>query len=217
MKVFAELIEENSVSYRRKTLLQFGESTNLIGSIVLMNPGSANPNDRMFNMNIINEFYQKNHDINFNVNSLWRSFDCDATMKQIEKIFNGGYLNKHIELNGIIQLFNCFYFKDPNLENARNQFSPISKYLFNEFDLFINKPVYFGWGNEGKDGVFKDIAIKIFSEYNHQYTPIYNLNFEKNSFYYPKTINIHSKTDNKIKILLEDFYKLIKLNDIIFS
>ena len=210
MKVYAEFIQENNISYRKNTLLQFGNSTDLIGSAVLMNPGSASPNNNKFDINIIKIFYKKTHNADLESQNLWHCFTSDPTIKQLEKIFNGWYIkDKPIELNGIIQLFNCFYFKDQNLTNAAKQFLQEPKYLFNESSLFSNKPVYFGWGDEGKNGVFRDIAKKIFSEYNHEYTPIYNTVFEENCFYYPKTINMLYKKDENVKKFLKDFHGLI--------
>ena len=41
MKVYAEYFEENGLKYRKNTLLQFGNSLDVIGNIVLANPGSA--------------------------------------------------------------------------------------------------------------------------------------------------------------------------------
>lgn len=41
MKVYAEYFEEDGLLYRRNTLLQFGDSWDLIGSAVLANPGCA--------------------------------------------------------------------------------------------------------------------------------------------------------------------------------
>lgn len=41
MKVYAEYFEEKGSTFRTNTILQFGDSWNLIGNIVLANPGSA--------------------------------------------------------------------------------------------------------------------------------------------------------------------------------
>jgi hypothetical protein len=49
MKVFAEFVVENGIEYRTKTLLQFGNKWNLIGSIVMKNPGSAFPKSEISN------------------------------------------------------------------------------------------------------------------------------------------------------------------------
>ena len=44
MKVYAEFINDESLIFRTRTLLQFGDSWDLIGSIVMKNPGSAKRN-----------------------------------------------------------------------------------------------------------------------------------------------------------------------------
>ena len=210
MKVYAELILENNITYRRKTLLQFGESNNLIGSAVLMNLGSAKPLNYKIDLNIIENFYKENHINEIVSKELWFPFSDDSTMKFLEKIFNGWYLNKYFNLNGFIQLFNCFYYKDENSQNARKQFSQNPKYLFNESILFKDKPVYFGWGKEGKLGIYKDIAYKIFSEYDHIYTPIYDSDFNKNNYYHPINVNCNFSKDKDMQILLKKFRETIK-------
>ena len=43
MKIYAEFIDDNGLLFRTKTLLQYGDSWDLIGSIVMKNPGSAKP------------------------------------------------------------------------------------------------------------------------------------------------------------------------------
>jgi hypothetical protein len=40
MKTYAEYFEEDGLSFRTNTILQFGNSWDLIGNIVLANPGS---------------------------------------------------------------------------------------------------------------------------------------------------------------------------------
>jgi len=211
MKVFAEYIQKNNRKYRKKTLLQFGDSINLIGSAVLVNPGSAIPiKNNNFNVKVIREFYSEIHKIRIENMDIWYQFTTDVTMRYLEKIFNGWYIGKNKELNGIIQLFNCSYYKEQNLNDAIRQFSKDSAYLFNEGKLFKEKPVYFGWGNEGKSGVFKEIAEDIFSKYlTINVTHIYNPVFLDNCFYHPRTINIHYK-ENEVKIFLKKFYKLMK-------
>ena len=209
MKVYAEYIKEGNIEYRRKTLLQFNDSIDLIGSAVLMNPGEARPITNKFDKCFIKDFYKNTHNYDLEDMDIWYSFTCDSTMKFLEKIFSGWYINKVnkenevIELNGIIQLFNCFYYKNPDLTIVREQFSEESKYLFNESYFFSNKPVYFGWG---KEEIFKYIAEYIFTNYNHKNTPIYNHNFDENEFYHPITVNIRYK-DKEVYDFLKKFHK----------
>jgi len=211
MKVYAEyFIEANGKEFRRKTLLCFGNSAKLIGSAVLMNPGSANPEKDDPDINLISSFYNQNHSLaNINPKN-WKKFRCDSTMQQLEKIFNGGYIanNEPKNLNGIIQLFNCFYYKNPNLDTALENLDEDSEYNFNEKELFLNKPVYFGWGSVGKEGKLKNIANRIFSEYELKNTPIYDPEFSNNCFYHPGYINRSYKTNKGTVKLLRDFHKL---------
>ena len=63
MKVYTEYFNiEDGNAFRIKTLLQFGESTDLIGSAVLINPGSAEP-IRNADHDLIQAFYSKNHNM----------------------------------------------------------------------------------------------------------------------------------------------------------
>ena len=48
----------------------------------------------------------------------------------VEKIFNGGYVERNIELNGIVQLFNTFNIKNQNLQKAVVQIGVNSNILF---------------------------------------------------------------------------------------
>lgn len=211
MKVFAEFIQEKEKTFRRKTLLQFGDSTDLIGSIILINPGSSSPigcdeNDR----ENIKDFYKKIHGINEDTEN-WQGAGIDPTMHQIKKIFDGSYLGETTTkpLNGIIQLFNCFYYKHQHLSNALNEFSVNSTYNFNELNLLKDRPVYFGWGNTGKYGEVREIAKNIFSSYDKSLTPIYKDNFIENCFYHPGYVNRSFKKNNKTKNILISFYETL--------
>jgi len=206
MRVYAEYLKKENV--RIKTLLQFGDGTDLIGSAVLANPGSAAPISDNFDKTIIAKFYEKTHNIEMKLCN-WCLFDRDPTMKWLEKIFNGWYVNKTIELNGIIQLFNCFYDMDPNRENAIMQFSCKSKYVFNESQYFLNKPVFFGWGDLNKNAELKEFARKIFVDYNCKDNPVYRDGFDNNKFYHPKYIHFSYKRDEEVKRILEEFHKLV--------
>ena len=43
MKVYAQYFELEGISYRLNKILQFGDSWELLGNVVLANPGSAEP------------------------------------------------------------------------------------------------------------------------------------------------------------------------------
>lgn len=219
MKVYAEYFKDEVGSkYRRKTLLQFGDSNKLIGSVVLINPGSASPSGDVTN-NIIGQFFQHNHKNESYLDDspfIWKEFIPDLTMWQLEKIFNGWYLNQLtgyplIPLNGVIQLFNCFYYKEQNLSTAEKCYDK-STYFFNEKEYFKDKPVYFGWGDSGKYGVVRELALKIFSEYPYLTKWGYFESFDENCFYHPGYINRSYKANHKTQHLLKTFLDSVRVN-----
>lgn len=206
MRVFAEYFKESDgIEYRKKTLLHFGNSTELIGSAVLINPGSAKPIGEP-DSEFIKSFYDINHPTSKIDISNWKTFSQDSTMGQLEKIFNGWYINEKKELNGVIQLFNCFYFKNKDLEKAIKNFNEESTYNFNESQFFLDKPVYFGWGEVGKFGNLKQIAAEIFSQYNLSNDTIYDNIFQNNCFYHPGYVNRSYKLNAKTKNLMKVFF-----------
>ncbi len=201
MNVFAEYLEENKLSFRRNTILQFGESWNLIGNIVLANPGSAEP-QRKINTEEeleLNSFNNKFRNGDYFNKNRWFKFGADSTMRFVEKIFNGEYVNKNIELNGVIQLFNTFNIKNQNLEEAINQIGVESETLFSVGieKYFHDKPTYFGFSNEVLDNnVLREVAEKIFNKSSDKIKSMYNNDFSKNSFYHPMYINRAHNQDN---------------------
>tara|TARA_Y100000815_G_C13247219_1_gene464098 strand:+ start:450 stop:1079 length:630 start_codon:yes stop_codon:yes gene_type:complete len=208
MKVYAEYFnKEDGNAYRRKTLLQFGESTDLIGSAVLINPGSAQPIGNA-NLDLIQAFYSKNHNLELGDLSLWKSFNPDPTMGQLAKLFNGWYAGKEQTLLGVIQLFNCFYLKEQDMDKALLGFKRGTDFAFNEAHLLGNRPVYFGWGNTGKFGKIKNIAFNIFNSYDIHSTPIYHSVFEENCFYHPGYLNRSFKRNPKSIEIIQKFFAL---------
>lgn len=208
MKVYAEYFnKEDGNPYRRKTLLQFGDSTDLIGSAVLINPGSAKPIGSA-DLDFLQTFYRKNHNLELEDASIWKRFNPDSTMLQLAKLFNGWYVGKERSLSGVIQLFNCFYFKEQDLDKALNSFESSNDYIFNEAHLFRDRPVYFGWGNTGKSSKIKDIPFEIFSSYEIDKTPIYNSIFEENCFYHPGYLNRSYKGNPKSIEIIQKFSAL---------
>lgn len=194
MKVYAEYFEENGLSFRTNTILQFGNSWDLIGNIVLANPGSATPinkisNDEAGRLKLFYNDFRNNK--NFKIDN-WHEFSSDQTIQRIEKIFNGSYLQKNKELNGVIQLFNTFNIKNQNLEEAISQIGVDSNLLFSIGieKYFHNKPTYFGFSNKVLNSdILRPIAENIFNNSSDEIRSIYKNKFEDNSFYHPTYIN----------------------------
>jgi len=147
MKVYAEFIEDDGLLFRTKTLLQYGNSWDLIGSIVMKNPGSAKPGNPLseYSKNGISDFYSKQIDFKNCTEA-----SNNPTLKKIVSFFNGSYLQKNIKLNGIIQVFNIYNICEPKIkfvyqkaENSNTNLLFID--LKNTIKQFKNKPVYLGF------------------------------------------------------------------------
>lgn len=213
MNVYAEFIKlPNGQEFRKKTLIQIGSSTKLIGSAILINPGSAEPiRDIDQDTDTVKKFYLDNHNIDISDVELarWKLFKADPTMLRLIKIFNGSYIGRETELEGIIQLFNCSYYKEKSLDIARDSLLTSQDFIFAEHELLSNAPVYFGWGDEGKYGVINSIAEEIFKNYDLSLTPIYSEKFLENTFYHPTYINRSYNSNAKTQKLLNDFYEVV--------
>lgn len=147
MKVYAEFKEEDGLQFRTKTLLQFGDSWDLIGSIVMKNPGSAKPSDVIDEQTkkSISKFYNKEID-----SKNWFVSNGDSTINRIKPIFNGEYVGINIELSGVIQVFNILNICDSKIESAIKKANTTqSEYLFPNMEktiqLFGDRPVYLGF------------------------------------------------------------------------
>ncbi len=213
MKIYAEFKTlPNGQEFRKKTLIQIGGSTKLIGSAILINPGSAEPiRDINQDADTVKKFYLDNHNIDISDVDLarWKLFKADHTMLRLIKIFNGSYISRETKLEGIIQLFNCSYYKEQSLNKARDKLLTRQDCIFDEHELLSNAPVYFGWGDEGKYGVVNNIAEEIFKNYDLSLTPIYSEEFLENTFYHPTYINRSYNSNAKTQNLLNNFYEAL--------
>ncbi|WP_437920034.1 hypothetical protein [Sphingobacterium sp. LRF_L2] len=222
MKVYAEFKKDEGLLFRTKTLLQYGDSWDLIGSIVMKNPGSAKPGSQLSEdaKNDISAFYEKNIDFDH-----WTSTDADATMKDILPIFNGNYVNKKIDLNGVIQIYNLLNVCDPSVDSAYKKTNQSnSKFLFPIFSEcekeFKNKPIYLGFGNFYTNRGYayfhklRDLAKEFFeyikrSEFDYLEDDylIDEHFYHKNFFYHPQFINKPTKREKYLPVL-DKFIKL---------
>ncbi len=219
MKVYAQYFELEGISYRLNTILQFGDSWELLGNVVLANPGSAEPIKEIDDSKIqqLQNFYKNFENRNFDTIN-WYEFSDDATMQRIEKIFNGWYINPDeiIKLNGVIQLFNTFNVKNQNLTESIEKLPPDNDILFSlGIEKYFNdKPTYFGFSNDVLyDDRLRPIAENIFNNSSSIVKTVYNKEFDKNSFYHPTFINRSYKRDffqKYMENVLNPFKELIK-------
>jgi hypothetical protein len=207
MKVYAHYFkdEESKNDYRWRTLLQFGTSWNIIGSVVMKNPGSAVPLKQVEEgclLNNLNGFCKEYE---------WFEFSVDNTMRCIESLFRSYYQHNvsDSELNGVIQIFNLMNVRDPDLNQAiiRNKKS------FYAFSVTIDKdivnmvpPIYLGWGKLGFSSMFADNARLVFEKTIEKFDGQYlNAKFENNLFYHPQYLMGRGKNKSQSRQLLNAF------------
>lgn len=215
MKVFAKIVNDQNQEFRLNTVLQFGNSWDHIGNIVLINPGSSEAKTEKLTV-------EKNELVKFEQGFEeyeWRKFSRDSTMGFIEKIFNGSYIGKNSSLNGCIQLFNLFNLKNQNLNQALKSIETIKVNQFtfgnNSPKYFNEKPTYFGWGKViYQDPKLKEIAESILSACPQDQRIQKNIE-KQNSFYHPMYINRAQNMKHfqwYKESILTSFYQLLQDN-----
>lgn len=223
MRVYARYFESDGIEYRMDTLLQFGDSWELIGNIVLANPGSAAPARRIADdeRKLVETFWEEYRKTQYFDQSDWFAFDVDPTMQRIEKIFNGWYVDQTdtLRLDGVIQLFNVFNIKNQNLSEAIDAINSVdaeSELLFSKgaHNYFDDKPTYFGFSSKVmSDSRLLSVAKAIFDNSSEAIKSIYNGDFEKNNFYHPTFVS----RAHKQSFFTEEKKLLAKLKHHVFA
>ena len=203
MKVYAHYFNDKDYGneYRWRTLMQFGSSWEVIGSIVMKNPGSSAPLRKVEEKSTLEQLYC------FSSETDWFEFSKDNTMQCIEKLFKFYYQPK--ELNGVIQIFNLMNVRDPDLERAierNNKINhPFSVTIVKDAENLV-APVYLGWGTLGFSSLFSEDAKYIFKKAIDKGVVGYlNKRFESNSFYHPQYLMGRGKNKPQSQYLLNAF------------
>ena len=207
MKVYAHYYNDKEVKneYRWRTLLQFGTSWNIIGSVVMKNPGSASPLKCIREENLLDKLYSFSNEYE------WFEFRADNTMQCIEALFRSYYRHntKDSDLNGVIQIFNLMNVKDPNLEIAieRNKRTTHSFSVTIERDVNnLVAPIYLGWGGLGFSSMFVENAKIVFKKAIESFNCKYlTETFEDNVFYHPQYLMTRGKKHPKSQYLFNAF------------
>lgn len=210
MRIFAHYSEskETGNQYRWRTLLQFGTSWEVIGSVVMKNPGSAAP---LTPDKPIEDEETLCHLHPFCSDYDWFEFRGDSTMYRIKELFCAYYETKFgsPNLNGVIQIFNLMNVRDPNLEKAliknKKELLPFSKTTDKDITQLV-APIYLGWANLGNDPLFLESAEKIFNVVYHEFDGKYlHENFKDNKFRHPQSLMLFHKNTPESKLLLQAF------------
>lgn len=207
MKVYAEFIKENGKQFRTRTILQFGDSWDLIGSIVMKNPGSSCPINPV-NKDILDAITAR---YPLASNNNWYEFKSDPTMTQVGSLFNGSYLGNSKPLNGIILIFNLFNIIEKNITKAKKLASAsTSIHLYPNEDetikSFENKPVYLAWRWEYLK-INRSFAENIFEHVKQSPFMYLKNDMIDNHFYHPGYINT-SYARTQVQETLKSFLSL---------
>ena len=214
MKVFAHYLgsQNNNIwncskdgfQYRWRTLLQFGDSWEIIGSIFMKNPGSAAPIGKQLSDDIIAHLIQFD-----NSSEKWFEFTADNTMSCIERLFiakQGG-----TALNGVVQIFNLMNIRSADLSRALSMSVRSTEKVFSTIEEDVNHidstdtPVYLGWGNLGKSGRFYENASIVFEKVVNK-NKYLDKDFHKNPFYHPQYLMGYGKNRFNCQWLLMAFH-----------
>ncbi|HOI27582.1 MAG TPA: hypothetical protein PKZ15_09075 [Paludibacteraceae bacterium] len=213
MKVFThyESISNND-GVRYRTLLQYGDSWNIIGSVVMMNPGSSSYK----NQDSIKDSTTLENLKRFDDNELpWYEFSEDATMRHVGELFALYYKKQHRnELNGIIQIFNLFYIREANLEKAisKDKNLTTSNIPSIEYDLdHLVAPIYLGFGGLARNINYVERTKKFWQKAMDKGMNYLCPDFNKNSFTHPSYLMGRGKNRN-ISILTRKRFILGKYN-----
>lgn len=234
MKIYNHILVHKKQTYYKRTLLQFGNSVNLIGSLVLDSPEKpiSQTEIDLNNTLVIPEFFRSNEIFRSGFETgQWYEINMTPTFEHIEKIFNGHYAGESFELNGVIQVF---YALQTIPQTSNRLFSLIMQanghlLIENLFSRFYRKPVYFGVGRAYQDepcsereadtilSVSRDLQRSVvdnfFRSNKEEYANLYDLELSKNKFYHPNDLDAlfnKNQIEDYQKRVLKPFAQMIQ-------
>lgn len=201
MKVYTHYTDRFG-GIRFGTLLQFGDSWNLIGSVVMKNPGSAYSPDKMpIPEYEIPEGLKQYDDY---PHELWYEFRPDSTMHCIESLFSNCGEKR---LSGVVLIFNLMYVMSADLKAALGK-QESSDFVIDDVSVlkkYINKPVYLGWGSLSKNKSFAGKAREIEGIVSERWPQI---DFAPFNYPHPQYLMLYGKNQPKCIELRKLFCKV---------
>lgn len=101
--------------FRDQTIIQFGDSWNLVANLILLNPGSAEPMNFMIQDDLL-----KSKELPFYIlpeeNRHYYEFSLDPLMRNMIRCFS------KMHQGGVIKIYNLFNLKNPASHDARNEY-----------------------------------------------------------------------------------------------
>lgn len=202
MKVYTKFISSNGVSYRWGTVLQFGNSWDIIGSVVMKNPGSSKPKK---DSEIRDRRTLKELDSRFGSSELspWYGFTPDKTMFCVGDIFAAcsDRVRHREELQGVILLFNVFYAVGADLDKVK-LLPPFVLETSNEDIDRLHAPVYLGFGDLWTDPKYNLRCRKFYDKAISLGMRYFAGDFSQNSFIHPlRLIRVHRNGEKTLTAL----------------
>lgn len=201
MKVFTHYTKLGSTSdgIRWRTILKFGNSWEVKGSVVMKNPGAANfkrPDHAAINSPEELKLLSVFDDGEFRAD--WYEFSSDPTMECIGRLFSEYYAAKGELLEGVIQIFNLFYFREANLITALNKVSQLNLANMVDYDVqHLTFPVYLGFADLAWHKTYGVVARKFFNAAKKLGALYLNDDFKKNAFIHPLYLMMYGKNKEK--------------------
>ena len=183
-----------SIGIRWRTLLQFGDGWNIIGSVVMKNPGSAYfaSEAPLTDGNILahlQSFDDESEPLP------WYQFKPDPTMYCIRDLFAAYYQRTRQQgLQGVIKLFNLFYIREADLKDAlQKQQSHGAEELLDYDVRHLVAPVYLGFGKLAEHPVYGQSAQRFFEAALSLGMAGGDIPMEQHPFYHPLYLMRHAK------------------------
>ena len=204
MKVYSHFTKLNDTKgFRWGTILQFGESWAVIGSVVMKNPGSSACGNEVHDSSILENLKSFQ-----SPDKVWYEFTVDDTMRKVAKLFQYTEGAKKIDsLNGVILIFTLFYYREADLGKAllqKSEYEVPDEIISNEIHL-LQRPVYLGFGNLAFDKNFIDRARAFYDKAIDLGMECYLPDFEKNTFRHPQHLMGFGKNQNASIEMLAKF------------
>lgn len=159
MQCFArwEKDDKAGVFFRDQTILQFGNSWDLLANFILLNPGSALPLNEVSKTDFLRAkklpFFVEPEE-----QEKYVEFSIDRLMQDVLKLFSSSYDG------GTIRLYNLFNLKNQYSGEAIEQFKENAKHpkmFSSESEIkFCDAPVIVASGGNAKDSELKKQLIK---------------------------------------------------------
>lgn len=207
MRVFTHYtkISNEEEGIRWRTILQFGNSWEVKGSVVMKNPGAANfMNSNHAAINSLELLEQLKTFDDGELKAEWYEFYSDPTMKCIGNLFSEYYALKGSCLEGVIQIFNLFYLREADLGKALNKVQNLDiADMIDEDIKHLKAPVYLGFADLAWHKVYGKVAEKFFNTAKELGMQCWNADFTKNSYTHPLYLMMYGK--NKPQCLLAKY------------